>query len=125
MNAYIAIAFGGALGAMSRFWLHGALQRFSSNGFPLGTFAVNILGSFLIGVFFVVLAEKAQLSEPWRPLIVVGFLGAMTTFSTFSLDALLLFEQGHYNIALFYIVSSVAVCLFAAFAGMQLTRVML
>jgi CrcB protein len=49
----------------------------------------------------------------------------MTTFSTFSLDALLLFEQGHYNTALFYIVSSVALCLFAAFAGMQVTRVML
>lgn len=125
MNTYIAIAFGGAFGAVSRFWLHTAVQRFNGTGFPLGTFTVNLLGSFLIGVFFVVLAEKAQLSEPWRPLIVVGFLGAMTTFSTFSLDALLLFEQGHYNTALFYIVSSVALCLLAAFTGMQVTRVML
>ncbi len=125
MNTYIAIAFGGAFGAVSRFWLHSAVQRFNESNFPLGTFAANLLGSFLIGVFFVVLAEKADLSETWRPLIVVGFLGAMTTFSTFSLDALLLFEQGHYNTALFYIVSSVALCLFAAFAGMQMTRWML
>ena len=125
MNTYIAIAFGGALGAMFRFWLHTAVQRFNGSSFPLGTFAVNVLGSFLIGVFFVVLAEKAQLSETWRPLIVIGFLGAMTTFSTFSLDALLLFEQGNYNTALFYIVSSVALCLLAAFAGMQVARVML
>ena len=125
MNTYIAIAFGGALGAISRFWIHTAVQRFNGSSFPLGTFAVNILGSFLIGVFFVVLAEKAQFAEPWRPLVTVGFLGAMTTFSTFSLDALLLFEQGHYNTALFYIVSSVALCLFAAFAGMQVTRIML
>jgi len=125
VNTYIAIAFGGALGAMSRFWLQTAVQRFNGSSFPLGTFTVNVLGSFLIGVFFVVLAEKAQLSETWRPLIVIGFLGAMTTFSTFSLDALLLFEQGNYNTALFYIVSSVALCLFAAFAGMQVTRVML
>ncbi len=125
MNAYIAIAFGGALGAVSRFWLHGAVQRFNDSGFPLGTFAVNVLGSFLIGVFFVVLAEKAELSEAWRPVVLVGFLGAMTTFSTFSLEALLLLEQGHYNTALFYIVSSVALCLFAAFAGMQLTRIVL
>ena len=110
---------------MSRFWLHTAVQRFNGSSFPFGTFAVNVLGSFLIGVFFVVLAEKAHLSEPWRPLIVVGFLGAMTTFSTFSLDALLLFEQGNYNTALFYIVSSVALCLCASFAGMQVTRVML
>lgn len=125
MNTYIAIAFGGAFGAVSRFWLHTAVQRFNGSSFPLGTFAVNLLGSFLIGVFFVVLAEKAQLSDSWRPLIVVGFLGAMTTFSTFSLDALLLFEQGNYNTALFYILSSVTLCLLAAFAGMQLTRVIL
>lgn len=125
MNTYIAIAFGGALGAVSRFWLHGAVQRLHVSSFPLGTFAVNVLGSFLIGVFFVLLAEKAQLSESWRPLIVVGFLGAMTTFSTFSLDTLLLFEQGHYNTALFYVVSSVVLCLLSAFVGMQLTRVIL
>ena len=125
MNTYIAIAFGGAFGAVSRFWLHSAVQRLNGSSFPLGTFAVNFIGSFLIGVFFVVLAEKAQISESWRPLIVIGFLGAMTTFSTFSLDALLLFEQGLYNTALFYIVSSVALCLLAAFAGMQLTRAML
>ena len=125
MAAYIAIAFGGALGAVSRYWLHSAVQRFNDSGFPLGTFAVNVLGSFLIGIFFVVLAEKAQIAEQWRPVIVVGFLGGLTTFSTFSLDALLLFEQGHYNTALFYIISSVALCLVAAFAGMQLTRVML
>lgn len=125
MNTYIAIAFGGAFGAMSRFWLHTAVQKFNGSSFPLGTFTVNILGSFLIGVIFVVMAEKAQLPESLRPLIMIGFLGAMTTFSTFSLDALLLFEQGHYNIALFYIVSSVALCLFAAFAGIQLARVML
>ena len=125
MSTYIAIAFGGALGAVSRYWLHSAVQRFNDSGFPLGTFAVNVLGSFLIGIFFVLLAEKAKIAEQWRPVIVVGFLGGLTTFSTFSLDALLLFEQGHYNTALFYIISSIVLCLIAAFAGMQLTRVML
>ena len=125
MSTYIAIAFGGALGAVSRYWLNSAVQRFNDSGFPLGTFAVNVLGSFLIGIFFVLLTEKAQIAEQWRPVIVVGFLGGLTTFSTFSLDALLLFEQGHYNTALFYIISSVALCLIAAFAGMQITRVML
>lgn len=125
MSTYIAIAFGGALGAISRYWLHSAVQRFNDSGFPLGTFAVNVLGSFLIGIFFVLLAEKAKIAEQWRPVIVVGFLGGLTTFSTFSLDALLLFEQGHYNTALFYIISSVALCLIAAFAGMQISRVLL
>lgn len=125
MSTYIAIAFGGALGAVSRYWLNSAVQRFNDSGFPLGTFAVNVLGSFLIGIFFVLLTEKAQIAEQWRPVIVVGFLGGLTTFSTFSLDALLLFEQGHYNTALFYIISSVALCLIAAFAGMQISRVLL
>ena len=125
MSTYIAIAFGGAIGAVSRYWLYSAVQRLHDSGFPLGTFVVNVLGSFLIGVFFVLLAEKAQIAEQWRPIIVVGFLGGLSTFSTFSLDALLLFEQGHYNTALFYIISSIVLCLIAAFAGMQLTRVML
>jgi len=125
MQTYAVIALGGALGAVARFWLHTAVQKFNSGAFPLGTFTVNLLGSFLIGVVFVVMVEKTQLGEAWRPFLVVGFLGAMTTFSTFSLDALLLFEQGHYNTALFYLVSSVVVCLLAAFAGLQLTRIML
>ena len=125
MSTYIAIAFGGAIGAVSRYWLYSAVQRLHDSGFPLGTFVVNVLGSFLIGAFFVLLAEKARIAEQWRPIIVVGFLGGLTTFSTFSLDALLLFEQGHYNTALFYIISSIVLCLIAAFAGMQLTRVML
>ena len=125
MSTYIAIAFGGAIGAVSRYWLYSAVQRLHDSGFPLGTFVVNVLGSFLIGVFFVLLAEKAQIAEQWRPIIVVGFLGGLTTFSTFSLDALLLFEHGHYNTALFYIISSIVLCLIVAFARMQLTRVML
>jgi CrcB protein len=66
--------------------------------------------------------DKVQLIETWRPLLIVGFLGAMTTFSTFSLDALLLFQQGHYNTALIYTAGSVVVCIFATFAGMQLAK---
>lgn len=125
MYYYLAIAFGGAAGAVSRYWLSTTVERFNSTTFPLGTFFVNILGSFLIGVFFIILAEKLQLAEQWRPIIIIGFLGAMTTFSTFSLDALLLFQQGHYNTAFFYILSSVVLCLFAAFCGMQITRIIL
>ena len=125
MYTYLAIAFGGALGALSRYWLTVSIERFNGTGFPLGTFMVNLLGSFLIGLLYIILAEKLSVADQWRPVIITGFLGAMTTFSTFSLDALLLFQQGHYNTALFYVLSSVMICIFAAYAGMQIARILL
>ena len=102
MYTYLAIAFGGALGAVSRYWLTVSIERFNGTGFPLGTFMVNLLGSFLIGLLYIFFAEKLSVADQWRPVIITGFLGAMTTFSTFSLDALLLFQQGHYNTCLLY-----------------------
>ncbi len=78
LNTYLAIAFGGALGAVSRYWLSTAVERFNGSGFPMGTFAVNLLGSFLIGMLFILFAEKLSLVEQWRPVLVIGFLGAMT-----------------------------------------------
>ncbi|HAC87946.1 MAG TPA: fluoride efflux transporter CrcB [Gammaproteobacteria bacterium] len=125
MYTYLAIAFGGALGALSRYWLTVSIERFNGTGFPLGTFMVNLLGSFLIGLLYILFAEKLSVADQWRPVIITGFLGAMTTFSTFSLDALLLFQQGHYNTALFYVLSSVMICIFAAYVGMQIARILL
>jgi CrcB protein len=125
MYTYLAIAFGGALGALSRYWLTVSIERFNSTGFPLGTFVVNLLGSFLIGLLYIILMEKLSVADQWRPVIITGFLGAMTTFSTFSLDALLLFQQGQYNTALFYVLSSVMICIFAAYMGMQIARTLL
>ena len=119
---YIAIACGGAVGAVSRYWLATTMERFNQTNFPLGTFTVNLLGSFLIGMFFILFAEKIELAHQWRPIVIIGFLGAMTTFSTFSLDAILLMQQGNYNTAVFYLVTSVCVCLLAAWCGMLLAR---
>ena len=122
MYTYLAVALGGALGAVARYWLSFNIERFNGSNFPLGTFTVNLLGSFLMGLLFILFMERMSLVEHYRPLLAIGFLGAMTTFSTFSLDALLLFQQGHYNTALIYILSSVAVCLFAAYTGLLLGR---
>ncbi|MFT4862301.1 MAG: CrcB protein [Pseudohongiellaceae bacterium] len=122
LTLYLSIAAGGAVGAMSRYWLSTTIESVNQTGFPLGTLIVNTIGSFLIGLCFAVLMDKVQLVETWRPLLMIGFLGAMTTFSTFSLDALLLFQQGHYNTALIYTTGSVVVCLFATFSGMHLAK---
>lgn len=125
MYTTFAIALGGALGALSRYYLSVAVERFNTGAFPLGTFTVNVLGSLLIGAFFVLFMEKLHLVDTWRPVVVIGFLGALTTFSTYSLDALLLIQQGNYNTAFLYIIGSVLVCLLAAFTGMQLARIVL
>ena len=125
MYTTFAIALGGALGALSRYYLSVAVERFNTSAFPLGTFAVNVLGSLLIGACFVLFMEKLHLVDTWRPVVIIGFLGALTTFSTYSLDALLLIQQGNYNTAFLYIISSVLVCLLAAFTGMQLARIVL
>ena len=124
MNAYLFVATGGALGALIRFWINVNLDKLHPSNFPWGTVLVNVLGSFLIGVLFVLFAEKISVSEQTKSFLTVGFLGAMTTFSTFSLDALLLLDQGEYNSAFFYIMGSIITCLFATFLGMNLTRIM-
>lgn len=124
MNLYLFIAIGGAFGAMSRYWLISSLGSLNSNGFPIGVFLTNVLGSFFIGVALVLISEKMQFEEQLRSLIIIGFLGAFTTFSTFSLDALLLLQQGHYNTALLYIVGSVLLCLISVFAGIHVVRLL-
>jgi CrcB protein len=125
MPTYVAIAIGGAFGAVIRYWLSTSVEHLNGSSFPLGTFSVNVFGSFLMGALFILFMEKAELIAAYRPLLAIGFLGAMTTFSTFSLDALLLFQQGHYNTALFYVLSSVIICIFAVYFGMLLARAVL
>jgi CrcB protein len=125
MPTYVAIAIGGAFGAVIRYWLSISVEHLNGSSFPLGTFSVNVFGSFLMGALFILFMEKAELIAAYRPLLAIGFLGAMTTFSTFSLDALLLFQQGHYNTALFYVLSSVIICIFAVYFGMLLARAVL
>ena len=125
MPTYLAIAIGGALGAMTRYWLSTSVEKFNTSAFPLGTFSVNVLGSLLMGALFILLMDRADTLATYKPLLTIGFLGAMTTFSTFSIDALLLFQQGQYNTALFYVLGSVIVCLFAVYLGMQMARAVL
>jgi CrcB protein len=125
MTYYLAIALGGAAGALCRYWLTSVAEHHNNTMFPLGTFVVNLIGSLLIGVLFVVVTEKIQLAAYLRPLLMIGFLGALTTFSTFSLDALLLIQQGYLATATAYILASVVTCIIAAWAGMSLVRLLI
>lgn len=118
----LAVAAGGALGAVSRYWLMLWVSAQGGMRFPWGTLLVNVLGSCAIGVLYVLISERMMLTEQWRALLVVGYLGAFTTFSTFSLDALLLLQEGRVLPALAYVGTSVLLCLAGAWLGMMLMR---
>lgn len=125
MPIYLALALGGALGAIARHWIGSGLNQLGQLTFPLGTLSVNILGSFFIGGLYIYLSDRPELSEAYRHLLLTGFLGALTTFSTFSLETLLLIEQGHYNTALFNVLGSIVFCLGSAYLGISLAKVLL
>ena len=94
MLQILAIAGGGALGAVARFGVSTSVYRWLGRDFPWGTLAVNGLGSFAMGLLFVLLLERALLAPELRAAVLIGFLGSFTTFSTFSLETLTLVEQG-------------------------------
>ncbi len=122
MSNLIFIALGGAGGALARYGIYLLVHGESPVRFPWATLAVNALGSFAIGIAYVLIVERGMLHPDWRHIAMIGFLGAFTTFSTFSLEALSLFEAGQLSLALGYVALSVAACLLAVWAGMWMVR---
>lgn len=120
MTPLIQTALGGALGAILRYLTGKAAIRLMGHGFPWGTLAVNILGSFAMGVLVVVLAETV--GNRYAPLLMTGLLGGFTTFSAFSLDTVTLFERGQTLMAAGYVAASVGVSVAALVAGLLLAR---
>lgn len=118
---YLFIALGGAGGSLLRYLLGGAVQRLSASGFPIGTLFVNVSGCFIIGVL-VRQFMNMQLSPELRALLIVGFCGGFTTFSTFSAETLGLIEGGEYSRAMSYVILSLGLCLTATLAGMTTMR---
>ena len=116
----LLVALGGALGAVARYLTGLAALRLIGAGFPWGTLAVNVAGSFAMGLLAVTLAHVGQ--TRLAPLLMTGFLGGFTTFSAFSLDALTLWERGDALAAAAYVAASVILSLAALAAGLTLAR---
>lgn len=118
----LAVALGGAIGSVARFLMMSGIGHFWRSSFPLSTFLVNVLGSFVIGALAEIMLQHGHFSLTLRAFLVVGILGGFTTFSAFSLDAGLLIQKGELFLASLYAIASVVVSLLAFFAGMFIFR---
>jgi fluoride exporter len=122
MTQLLLVGVGGAFGAICRYWLSTLVYAMTGRGFPWGTLAVNLLGSLLMGFLSVWLLERMTLSAELRALLLVGLLGAFTTFSTFSLETLVLLEEGAVARAAANIGLSVSTCVAAAWLGTWIAK---
>ena len=122
MTQLLAIAAGGAIGAVLRYWISTAVQGRSASAFPYGTLTVNVVGSLLIGFLYILLIERLAAGPTIRAFMLIGVLGAFTTFSTFSMETLNLMEAGHLGKALVNVLASVIVCVCAAALGVLAAR---
>lgn len=120
LTTLFQVALGGAMGASARYLVGLGAVRFMGHGFPWGTLVVNVIGSLAIGALVVFLAHKD--ATRLAPFLVTGVLGGFTTFSAFSLDAVLLYERGQLGAASVYVLASVGVSIAALIAGMALMR---
>ncbi len=122
MTQTLSIAAGGAIGALLRFWVSTGVYQLLGRGFPYGTLAVNVIGSLIMGLLYVLMLERMTVGPELRGALLVGLLGAFTTFSTFSIETLNLVEQADYLKALLNVLLSVLACLVAAWVGVTLGR---
>ncbi len=122
MLTYVAVAIGGALGSVARFGLSGFIARGLDEVFPWGTLIVNISGCFIIGLFAVVTGPEGRVLVPseYRQLVMVGFCGGYTTFSSFSLQTLILMKGGDMTRASLNLVASVLFCMLGVYVGSAL-----
>ncbi|SMO54090.1 CrcB protein [Balnearium lithotrophicum] len=117
---WLYVGLGGFFGALSRFFISGFAQKLAGTTFPVGTLTVNVLGSFLIGLL--VLLFENLIAPEWKAFFITGFLGALTTFSTFSYETTVLIQEGMWFTALINILLNVFLCLSATLLGMALFK---
>ena len=122
MDKYVIIGLGGFLGACARYWLSGwAAQRWGA-GFPYGTLLINLTGSFLLGLFLAATTERLLVDPRWRLFLAIGFLGAYTTFSTYTYESAQLLLAGNWWPGLGNLLASNLLGLIASVLGVVLGR---
>ncbi|MGD0108503.1 MAG: fluoride efflux transporter CrcB [Rhodopila sp.] len=124
MGAWVAVAVGGAIGSVARFWLAGVMAELTGPRFPWGTLLINVLGSFVIGLVAGMTLSPARVGmhPDVRIFLMTGFCGGFTTFSAFSLQTLELLQGGEVVPALGYAIGSVVLCIVATYCGWLLGR---
>lgn len=122
MHSLLAVAAGGAIGAVARYLLSAQILRVTGLGFPFGTLSVNVLGGVLMGLLVSLFALHWNAGQELRLFLTVGLLGGFTTFSTFSMETILLFERGQWMAAGLYVLASVSLALAGFAAGQALVR---
>jgi CrcB protein len=121
---YLLVGAGGFLGTNARFVVGGWVAERVGPGFPAGTLVVNVTGSLIIGLLLVLLTERLAAPPAWRLLLVVGFLGGYTTFSSYTFEALALLEAGAWARGAWYVLGSNGLGLAACYAGMVVARLL-
>jgi CrcB protein len=121
---FFAISVAAIVGANFRYFLSRLAAREFGPVFPYGTLVINILGSFIVGFFVIWTSERVLLDPRWRLLVVVGFCGSFTTFSSYAFETMAYFEQGQWGLMLTNVLSNNLLSLGAAIAGMALARVL-
>lgn len=124
MNQILYIAAGGAAGAVLRYLVSTGVHQWLGRGFPYGTLVVNVSGSLVMGLLYILLIERTDAGVAWRAGLIIGLLGAFTTFSTFSIETLNLIESGEQMKAAFNILFSVSLCLLGCWTGIVLGRLL-
>ena len=122
MKILLAVAIGGAIGAIARFQLSQSFIKSFSGDFIYNILVANIVGCFLMGVCYEFMNLKMNVGVEWRAFFMVGVLGAFTTFSSFALDVFILVERGNFLNAGMYILSSVLFSIFGLFVGIYIMR---
>lgn len=122
MKDFLAISVAAIVGANLRYFLSRVAAREFGSAFPYGTLGINIIGSFIVGFFVIWTSERVLIDPRWRLLVVIGFCGSFTTFSSYAFESMAFFEQGQWGLMLANVFGNNLLCLGGALAGIALAR---